>query len=183
MSLLTNNKVAYGKSQGLIDIFNQPIVSLRSPTPNDKGSKGQLWTNTTTNQVWMLTSYISGGAFWSELDNNGSTSGITWITTAAAAIPMANNTGYFLTNGGAVTLTLPLASPAGSQFYVNALGNTTWTIQANPGQTVNFVGISTTLGGTVSTAPAHFGVSAHLITTILTTNFGILDTNDSLLLA
>lgn len=181
MSQITNTKVAYGKSQPLIDIFNAPIVSLRSPLTNDKGSIGQLWVNKTTNQVWMLTSFTGGLAIWSELDNSGSVGGINWIVTAAAAINMAVNTGYILTNGGVVTLTLPAVCNAGSQ--MNIMGNnSSFIIAQNANQQVTFRDGATTVGvlGSVESIVGHTAVNVQLLTTQTDLEFSIQFANDNL---
>ena len=183
MSQITNTKVAYGKSQGLIDIFNAPIVSLRSPTTNDKGSIGQLWVNKTTNQVWMLTSFLGGLAIWSELDNSGSVGGLNWIVTAAPAINMAVNTGYILTNGGTVTLTLPLVAVEGTQ--MNIMGNnSSWIIAQNAGQLIAFRDNVTTngVGGHMDSIVGHLDVNVQLLTTDADTAFSVQLANDNLLL-
>lgn len=183
MSRIVNNKVAYGKTQGLIDVFNPPIVSegARFPTGNDKGSIGQLWTNATTNQVWMLTSYAAGLAVWTELDNNGGGGGIqTWITSGAGAVNLANNTGYYLTNVAVINLTLPIVSAVGAEIKIitqnssaagagiNLLQNALQTISYD--NEVSAVGI----GGSVSWI--NIGVqqlTVDLICTVANTNWSI----------
>ena len=75
MSNSVNNRTAYGKNQPLIDVYNAPIVSFRSPGVNDKADLGQLWVNRTINGVWMLTDFVGGNAIWTELDNNGGGAG------------------------------------------------------------------------------------------------------------
>ena len=118
MSRITNNRVAYGKSQALIDVFNEPLVANRAPTGNDKGSIGQMWTDTLTNQVWMLTSFLGGLAVWTELDNGGAAANLVWTAPAGAAINMTSNNGYFVTNGGPIVMTLPPAAVVGSEIWI-----------------------------------------------------------------
>lgn len=180
MSRITNNKVAYGKSQGLIDIFNSPIVSLRDPNGNDKGSIGQLWTNKVLNTVWMLTSFTGGLAVWSELDNSGAITQVVWTTEAGAAINMTNNHGYILTNAGAVTLTLPAVSPVGSVIEIISQAGAPWRIFQNAGQTIIGGGLSSTAGAGVRVTAAHNDASAQLITRTANTTFAIVMTNDNL---
>ena len=118
MSRITNSRVAYGKSQGLIDIFNEPLVANRAPNGNDKGSIGQMWTDTLTNQVWMLTSFLGGLAIWTELDNAGAAGNLVWTAPAGAAINMTSNNGYFVTNAGPIVMTLPPAGVVGSEIWI-----------------------------------------------------------------
>jgi len=170
MSRIHNDKVAYGKSQALIDIFNPPIVAQRAPNVNDKGPIGQLWDDTSTNSVYMLTSYAAGVPVWSRLDNAGVT-GITWVSTAANPVAAAINSGYILTAPGAININLPAIAPIGSEIYIettqlwNGAAGETITITAAAGDTIVYGAATTGAGGTATwqqNAPGVY-LTVHLI--------------------
>lgn len=124
MSKQTQVQRAYGQYPALINIANEPKVSRRNPTAADRAELGQIWINKLTNEVYMLTSVgtVAGGNFgaavWTRLDNGAGATGIAWITTAAANVNMAVNSGYYLTNPGAITLVLPVASVVGDEIWI-----------------------------------------------------------------
>lgn len=189
MARIVNNKVAYGKSQALIDVFNEPLVGLRNPTGNDKGTIGQLWVNKLTNGVWMLTSFAGGLAVWTELDNIGGVGALTWSTEAGAAVAMAANHGYYLTNAGAVTCTLPVASALGNEIWIitdnsTAAGAGIIIAQNNPAQVVRYDQYTTTpgAGGSISflgygDGATPFQIELHLICTVANTAWSIVNWN------
>ena len=180
MSQNINRQVAYGKSQGLIDIFNDPVVALRDPVVNDKADIGQLWVNKTLNTVWMLTSFVGGAAIWTELDNSGGGAGnITWTTEAGGAVVGTNNHGYILI-AGPTTVTLPAVSPVGSEIIIIGRG-APWIIQALLGDTIRF-GQNTSAGGGTATS-VHGYATATIITTVANAAFEIVSSNDNLLIA
>ena len=181
MSNSVNYKTAYGKNQPLIDVFNAPIVALRSPGVNDKAEKGQLWVNQTTNAVWMLTSFVGGNAIWTELDNNGGGGGVmTWSTEVAAAVNLANNHGYINGNAGLTTFTLPLIAPIGSTYIILGQGAGGWTIAQNAGQRVQLGAVLTTAGIAGSTSSAHSYAAATVICRVANTIFDVVTTTDNL---
>jgi len=124
MSKQTQVQRAYGQYPALINIANEPRISTRNPTTADRAELGQMWINKLTNEVYQLTSVgtVAGGnpgyAIWTRLDNGAGATGIVWITSGAAAVAMAVNSGYYLTNVGAVTLTLPGASVVGDEIWI-----------------------------------------------------------------
>lgn len=183
MSHITNTRVAYGKSQGLIDVFNSPVVSLRDPNGSDKGSIGQLWTNKILNTVWMLTSFVGGLAVWSELDNSGAISGIVWTVELVAAINMANYHGYVTANAGVTTLTLPLVSAVGSVVeIVGGAGTTGWVIAQRANQYIRFNNLTTTVGVGGTVTSSHSYDTVKIITRVANFGFEIVRSNDNLLL-
>ena len=183
MSNSVNHRTAYGKNQPLIDVYNAPIVSLRSPGVNDKADLGQLWVNRTTNAVWMLTSFVGGNAIWTELDNSGAGGpGLTWSIEPAAAVTMANNHGYRNGNAGATTFTMPLVSPLGSIFQIAGLGAGGWILQAAAGQNFTFGQIVGAAAGTLRPPANHIYAAVTLVTTVANTTFDVVATNDNLLL-
>ena len=183
MSNSVNYKTAYGKNQPLIDVFNAPIVALRSPGVNDKADKGQLWVNQTTNAVWMLTSFVGGNAIWTELDNSGAGGpGLTWSIELAAAVNAANNHGYRNGNAGTTTFTMPNPSPLGSIIQIAGLGAGSWILQAGAGQRFTFGQINGAIAGTLRPPVGHIYAAVTLVTTTANLVFDVTATNDNLLL-
>jgi hypothetical protein len=56
--------VAYGLSDSLLNVFQQPIVSQRDPGGNDKYQIGTLWVNTSSDDAFVLTSVVANVANW-----------------------------------------------------------------------------------------------------------------------
>lgn len=77
---------------------------------------------------------------------------ITWAqiggTTQAAAV----NTGYIVDDNSLTTITLPATAAFGSVVSVRGLGTAGWRLQANTGQTIKYVGATTSSGGSLSSA-------------------------------
>lgn len=118
MSKPNPNQYAYGlNQQPLLNVFTPPQVGLKAPTTINKGQIGMMWVDKTNNVVYVLTSYLNGNPVWTAL-GGAVAGGLTWSTDAGAAIPMAVNHGYYLTNAGAITLTLPVASAIGDQIWL-----------------------------------------------------------------
>lgn len=118
MSKPNPNQYAYGlNQQPLLQVFTPPQVSIRAPGAANKGQIGSMWINKATNTVYVLTSYLNGVPVWTA-QGGAVAGGLTWSTEAGAALALAANHGYYLTNAGAVTLTLPAASAVGDQIWV-----------------------------------------------------------------
>lgn len=75
--------VAYGLTDPLLNVFPSPIVSLRSPTGNDMAQIGQMWINSATNQVYILSSVTADVANWAVCAVGGG--GLTTANTDAGA--------------------------------------------------------------------------------------------------
>ena len=190
MSRITNNKVSYGKSQGLIDVFNPPIVGNRAPGANDKGPIGQLWIYSATNTVYILTNYnAAGAAVWTEVDNGAGAVQMVWTREVGAAVAMANNHGYINTNAGLTTFTLPVVSPVGSTIMIIGEGAGGWIIAQNAGQRIRAAAASSTIGvgGTVSCIlgppNVHPYCCATLVCRVANLTFDVVSNNDGLRLA
>jgi len=57
---------AAGLQNPLQNVFPQPVISSRAPTPNDKNYPlGFIWVNKSSNTSWILTSVNAGAAVWS----------------------------------------------------------------------------------------------------------------------
>lgn len=121
MSNLQTRRVAYGLSDALLNVFPAPIVGLRAPTTADKAQIGQLWVNTLTNSVYVLTSIVNNLASWvifsggagvfSSLTVNPGPTNLSTVGNGAVTIGNATNT-------GAVTISVGTGG-----FAVNGNGN------------------------------------------------------------
>lgn len=103
-------KTAYGLSDPLLSVFPSPIVSQRSPSPNDGAQIGQVWVNTLTNQVYTLSSVEANVYNWAVSSTGGG--GLTTAhtdggdaTTLANAMTWAGGTNI-TTAGAAHTVTI-----------------------------------------------------------------------------
>lgn len=74
---------------------------------------------------------------------------------------LAANTGYYITGGGALTLTLPTTNaPAGSVIWIQGNGSTSWSIAQSSGQSIWAGNVQSTVGagGSVASSNAHDGI-------------------------
>ena len=60
-----NSQHIYGYPSPISNVFPQPYVQTRAPLGSDQGEIGQLWVNTNTNLVYILTSVANGASVWS----------------------------------------------------------------------------------------------------------------------
>ncbi len=65
MSYTNPNNYAYGLTQGpLLNIFTPPQVALFNPEAKNKAQLGTIWINKSSNNAFILTSYINGVPNW-----------------------------------------------------------------------------------------------------------------------
>lgn len=64
MSVLTQQRVAYGLSDALLNVGQLPIISLRAPTTGDKAELGTIWIFKPQNLAFILTSIVNNEAQW-----------------------------------------------------------------------------------------------------------------------
>ena len=64
MSVRTQQNVAYGLSEALMNVPLLPIVASRAPTTADKAALGTLWVWKAQNLAWVLTSVVNNLATW-----------------------------------------------------------------------------------------------------------------------
>lgn len=118
-STVQRPKVSYGLSQPYFNASPMPITVNVDPKTTNYAEIGTIWINKSTNRSWVLTSVVANAAVWVRMDNSSNNAGITWSTQAGVGpIALASNCGYYLTNAGAVTLSLPVAATLGSQFWI-----------------------------------------------------------------
>jgi hypothetical protein len=98
----------------------------------------------------------------------------TWIAQATASVTMAVNTGYYITDASAVTLTLPATAAAGSIFEVAGYGAAGWTIGQASGQTIYFGNVHTTAGTGGSLASSNQYDCVRLLCTVANVSFVVL---------
>jgi hypothetical protein len=95
MSVFQPGNVAYGFSQSLLTIPNQPIVAQRNPTVNDKANIGTIWINQTNNNAYIITSIVDNVATWLAIGTT--TDANVFDTDSGTAIPVA---GVIVIHGG-----------------------------------------------------------------------------------
>jgi hypothetical protein len=178
MTKLYSKKTAYGLTPPFINIDSPTIKLLYDPTFQDKYEVGQMAINTTTNTVWMLTSYLNGLPVWTELDNGGGAGVLVWTIEAGALITLTNNHGYTLTNPGPVTMTLPVVSPLGSLIEIQG-GAGQWRINQGAGQQLRGCGLASTLGAAGFTTSQTANLNMTLRTVVADTIFEVFGTNGS----
>src|ERR1700733_13526237 len=87
MSVFQPGNVAYGLSQPLIGVPNEPIISQRAPTTSDRAAIGTLWIDQPTNTPYILTSIVEHVATW--VFASGGSSVLSIVTNSGTAIPVA----------------------------------------------------------------------------------------------
>jgi hypothetical protein len=161
MSVNTRNAVAYGLSQPLVGIFQPPIVSKRDPGINDKAPVGTLWTNTTTQDAFILSAISQNQAAWSSITGGGAFTTITAsgnITSTGGSI--STNVGD-ITSGGDITAAVNITAVIGDIVAANgdiSSANGDITAAGNMQAGGNITAVA---GGIFATAGSIFGVGLH----------------------
>ena len=90
MSVQQINRVAYGLSDPLLNVFPAPIISNRAPTTADKAQLGTGWINITLDDYYVLTSIVANSANWQQVvAGAGAVNQLT--SDAGVAVPVAGN--------------------------------------------------------------------------------------------
>lgn len=184
MSVFQPGNVAYGLSQALIGVPNEPIVAQRAPTTNDKATIGTLWIDQPANTPYILTSIVDNVATW--VFSSGSGSILSIVTDAGTAFPVA---GVVNLLGGANIVTsaagntidvavtpninLPTTNAAGTQ-GIYEIGGLRFAYAYPPSNT--FVGIiagNTTLNSGAATGNTGIGSQALESLTLGDSNTGV----------
>lgn len=75
-----------------------------------------------------------------------------WLPISGTSQAATINTGYIVQNASQTTITLPAGAPIGSVVSVRGLGAAGWILTANTGQTIKGSGVTTSSGGTITSA-------------------------------
>ena len=67
MSINKRNNNAYGLTQPLINVFNQPIVSPRAPTVRDQAPIGTIWIDQPNDDIYAISKSSAGVNTWINL--------------------------------------------------------------------------------------------------------------------
>lgn len=126
--LPANNPLGYLNSTQAAQVLQ--VRMNRAPTTSDRRFKlGTIWTNTSTNNVYILTNVTSGDAIWESL--GGPSTGIDTLTgnTGGAVSPvgsnidiLGNNLGTFVGTSGTLTYTPTAAGYPITPFVVGPSG-------------------------------------------------------------
>lgn len=92
-------------------------------------------------------------------------------TGISANTSLVANTAYYITGGGALTLTLPTSAAAGTAIWIQGNASTSWSIAQNSGQSVWVGNTQSTVGvgGSVASTNAHDGI--YLVCTVANTTW------------
>ena len=83
---------------------------------------------------------------------SGGVGGFAWLNVSGTTQAAAINTGYICSNAGATTVTLPATAAQGSVVGVASANAGGFVFAANTGQTIKFLGQTTTSGGSWTSA-------------------------------
>lgn len=135
----------------------------------ESGSQPGAAGGTGTNGIVIVTEYILAPP---PVTTNAS---ITWNTFSGVSGTMVAGNGYYTTNSGAVTLTLPTTAAAGTVLAVTGVGTGLWTIAQNAGQTIQFGAQVTTNGTGGSLVASAQGNGVYLLCTTANFSWIVLD--------
>lgn len=101
----------------------------------------------------------------------------TWVEVVGTSQAMAVNTGYIANNLAQVVLTLPAVATVGDTVRISGKGGGGWSLAQNAGQTVNFLGSSTTPGVGGSLTPIEDRGTINIICETANTVWNVLSSN------
>jgi len=115
--MATNNsqqRLAYTVNQPLTQIFNQPVISNRSPSVNDKQPLGTLWVDKLLDQTFIITSVVNNLANWAPVSQAAGALNTLTVDGGGVAVPAAGtidiigdgNTATSLTGASEITISL-----------------------------------------------------------------------------
>ncbi len=126
---------------------------------------------------FQLSNYTTGYAHFDSSGNITSVSvpsgGLTWSNVAGTSQLLATGNGYFPTNAGTTTFSLPVTANIGDSFSIAATGSCQFIISQNAGQFIQLGDTSSTTGvtGSLTSTDVNDGVS--LVCQIANTKFYI----------
>lgn len=138
---------SYGLEKPVQNNYPLPVIASRAPTTSDKNfTLGQMWVRASTNQIWGLTSVVSGSATWSLLGPGASDVDTLTADSGGALSPSGGNITLaggtnVTTSGSGSTITfdlddaISLATSVTSPLYTAAAA-TDVDIEAPSGQDV-----------------------------------------------
>lgn len=146
-------RVSYGQTQGLINVFNPPIVASRAPLTTDFAPLGQIWVNKLLGNGYCLTRILNNQATWVALSAavGGPLTQLTTVDDGMVVLPAAGNINIDGDNANiAVTNTAPNTIGVSLVNSPVIAGNLTVTglLTANGGEVI--VGALTQTAGNIS---------------------------------
>ena len=121
----TRALVGYGLDNALQDLAPQPVVAARAPITSDSAPISTLWVYPATNQVWILTSIVSGSANWELLEASGMAGVFTSLTVNPGPTSI---TGSFTVAAGANPVHISTTNNVASAISLTTNGGNTETI-------------------------------------------------------
>ena len=101
------------------------------------------------------------------------TGGLIWSREAGAAVTAEDGHGYVNTNAGLTTITLPAVAVLGAIITIIGEGAGGWSIAQNAGQSIQYVGLSTTAGVGGSLSSTHRYDTVYIVCRVASTTFSI----------
>lgn len=93
-------QIVSGNAQAIWELLTT-VTQTRDPNSSDNFyTIGTLWSNTSTNEFWALTSFSGSSAQWQSLTNNPSPSGVLQLTPQDLNVVQPNGSGNININGG-----------------------------------------------------------------------------------
>jgi|SRR5690348_3422826 len=183
--------VSYGLNQPLNLENPSPIIAKRNPTTSDFAFPTTIWTNTTTNSLYILASVSNGTANWVLLEVGGGTGIFSNLTVTPGPISLTGTTGI---NVAGAALTSIGTGGTGQVRIGNTTGNTavtgtltaTGNIASSGGSVSAFstlnagTGITTTTGNITATAGGVFAGTVVNAGTTVTAATGITSTTGNI---
>lgn len=93
-------QIVSGSAQGVWELLTT-VSETRDPNSGDNQyTIGTLWSNTSSNAFWALTSFSGTSANWTSLSSNPSPSGVLQLTPQDLNVVLPNGSGNININGG-----------------------------------------------------------------------------------
>jgi hypothetical protein len=149
MATQISRRTAYGLSDPLINVGQEPIISKRNPLATDRAQLGTEWVNTLTNNAFFITSVEDNIATWVPI--SGAVPSITFDTDIGSAV----TSGGTIDMAGGNNIT---TSGSGSTVTYSVSGTTNHAVQiGNSGGSLSSIAVGTNgqvLIGASAAAPA-----------------------------
>ena len=138
-----------------VNSIGTPAITLGGPLTF---SGAYSFTGTLTNTTAVT--FPTSGTLTTTTDNGLFPFTAVAGTTQAAAV----NNGYVIENTGATTVTLPATAAVGQRVAIVGEGAAGWILAANTGQTIKFLGQTTTSGGSLTSSSPYDCVEVCCVT-------------------
>lgn len=155
--------VSYGLNQPLNLENPSPVIAKRAPTTSDFAFPTTLWTNTSANTAYILTSVANNSASWLQLGAGGA-GNFNSLTVTPGPTNITGTTNINVAGAGVTTIG---TGGTGAVNIGNATGNTsvTGSLTASTGLTATAGGVTATAGNIDATAGNIVATAGNIIAT------------------